>query len=130
MPKDLNLLLQPNPDQIRHMRLGTNDAQGLGLRQGDLLLIDTMAEPQFGDIVVASLSGRWVPRRLKRMSGRIILAAETIATADAIFETWAQLDMLGVVVFSIHQHGQEARQARRKMTVRPPVSLPHRSRLQ
>lgn len=67
MPKDLNLLLQPQPDQIRHMRLGTDDAQGLGLRQGDLLLIDTLAEPRFGDIVVASISGRWKPRRLQRL---------------------------------------------------------------
>jgi hypothetical protein len=129
MPKDLNLLLQPQPDQIRHMRLGTDDAQGLGLRQGDLLLIDTLAEPRFGDIVVVSISGRWKPRRLQRLSGRIILTAQTVTTADAIFETWAQLDVLGVVVFSIHQHGQEARQARRKMTVRPPVSLPHSSRM-
>lgn len=128
MPKDLNLLLQPQPDQIRHMRLGTDDAKGLGLGQGDLLLIDTMAEPRFGDIVVASIAGRWRPRRLQRMSGRIILTANTVATADAIFETWAQLVMLGVVVFSIHQHGQQSRQARRKMTARPPVSLSHSSR--
>ncbi len=66
--KDLNQLLQPTPDHIRHMRLGSDEAKGLGLHRGDLLIIDTSVKAQFGDLVVASIKGHWRPRRLQRMS--------------------------------------------------------------
>lgn len=59
MPKDLNQLLQPVPDNIRQMRIGTDEATGLGIHRGDLILIDTTLQPMFGDIVVASIAGRW-----------------------------------------------------------------------
>lgn len=125
MPKDLNLLLQPQPDHIRHLKLGTDDAQGLGLHRGDLLLVDTTVGPKFGDIVVASIRGRWRPRLLKRMSGRIILTAKTFSTPDTHYEVWAQLDLLGVVVFSIHAHGRMSKFNRRELPVRPPIAPAH-----
>ena len=119
MPKDLNPLLQPRPDFTRQLKLGTDDAQGLGLHRGDLLLIDTSIAPKFGDIVVANISGRWRPRLLRRMSGRIILTAKTLLTPDHHFEVWAQLDLLGVVTFSIHAHAGTSRTAQNHLKVRP-----------
>ena len=120
--KDLNQLLQPNPDQIRHMRLGSDEAQGLGLRRGDLLIIDAALRPRFGDIVVASIQGRWRPRRRQRTSGRIILSAQTFNTPDTFFDVWAQLDLLGVVTFSIHAHEHMSGKARRKSSERPAIA--------
>ena len=91
MPKDLNQLLQPLPDHVRHMRLGSDEAKGLGLHRGGLLIIDTAVKPQFGDLVVVSIQGHWRPRRLQRTSGQIILAAQTFSTPDAFFGVWAQM---------------------------------------
>jgi DNA polymerase V len=104
VPKNLNHLLQPYPDQIRHMRLGSDEAKGLGLCKGDLLIIDTSIKSQFGDLVVANIFGQCKPRRLQRMSGQIILAAQTFSTPDTFFESWAQMDLLGVVTHSIRSH--------------------------
>jgi len=41
--------------------------------------------------------GQWLPRRLQRTSGQIILAAQTFSTPDTFFEVWEQMDLLGVV---------------------------------
>lgn len=122
MKTDLNQLLQPHPHHIQHMRLGSNEAKGLGLQQGDLLLIDTCISPKFGDVVVARIEGRWRPRLLKRISGRIILTANTFSTPDTHFETWDQIELLGVVAFSIHAHVQVAQRHQRAFLGRPSVS--------
>jgi DNA polymerase V len=118
MPRDLNLLLQPNPDHIRQMCLGSDEAHGLGFKRGDLLIIDTSIKPRFGDIVVASILGRWRPRKLQRASGQIILAAQTFNTPDEFYETWAQMDLLGVVTHSIHCHTPKTERERRALTRR------------
>jgi DNA polymerase V len=119
MPNDLNTILQPRPDFTRQLKLGTDDAKGLGLQRGDLLLIDTSIAPEFGDIVVANISGRWRPRLLQRMSGRIILTAKTFSTPDNHFEVWSQLDLLGVVTFSIHACAGTSRNTNNSLRVRP-----------
>ena len=126
MPKDLNQLLQPVPDNIRQMRIGTDEATGLGIHRGDLVLIDTTLQPMFGDIVVASIAGRWRPRLLQRLSGRIILTAKTFSTPDSHYEVWAQLDILGVVTYSIHAFGRMSKWNRRVLPVRPSVATAHK----
>ena len=118
MPRDLNQLLQPNPDHIRQMRLGSDEAHGLGLHRGDLLIIDTSIKPRFGDMVIASILGHWRPRRLQRTSGQIILAAQTFNTPDSFFENWAQIDLLGVVTHSIHTHLVDSEKTRRNLSKR------------
>ena len=71
------------------MRLGSDEAKGLGLRRGDLLIIDTAIKARIGDLVVASINGHWRPRRLQRMSGqntpsqRISQASKTRADITA-----------------------------------------------
>ncbi len=111
-------MLQPSPDQIRQMRLGSDEAKGLGLCKGDLLIIDTSLKAQFGDLVVASIMGQWRPRRLQRTSGQIILAAQTFSTPDTFFETWEQMDLLGVVTHSIHSHVPTSEKDRRTLAKR------------
>src|SRR5574343_1955286 len=125
MPQDLNTMLQPEPQYSRHMRLGTDEATGLGLQRGDLLIIDTSIQPRFGDVVIASIDGRWRVRLLQRLSGRIILTAKTFTTPDTHYEVWAQLDLLGILVYSIHPHGSKSRYTRRVLPVRPSPAPHH-----
>ncbi|WP_153117673.1 LexA family protein [Rhodocyclus tenuis] len=43
---------------------------GLGLRDGDLLVIDKAVEPEMGDIVVAEINAEFTVKRLGRQEGK------------------------------------------------------------
>lgn len=75
VPKDLNRLLMPEPvHRFRQMRTSEQGLEALGIRPGDLLLIDVDLRPQPGCLVVATINGRFWARRWERTSGMVHLA--------------------------------------------------------
>lgn len=117
MPKDLNRLLMPAPEKIRHMRVGEDGLEGIGLRRGDLLIIDVTITPTPGSIVVAVHQGRFWVRRWTRTSGMIHLIKAGITGPDFSFHHPGEVDVFGVVTHSIRP--LHPPQRRRLLNVRP-----------
>lgn len=104
MPKDLNTLLMPEPERIRHMRVGEDGLEGIGLRRGDLLIIDVTLTPSLGNIVVIVLHGKFWARRWTRTSGMIHLIKSGPSGPDFRFHHASEVDVFGVVTHSIRDH--------------------------
>jgi len=102
MPKDLNRLLMPEPERIRHMRVGENGLEKIGLHRGDLLIIDVTATPSPGSIVVMVITG-------------------CVSGPDFHFHHPREVDVYGVVTHSIRQLYPLPR---RKLPARPPPPAP------
>lgn len=129
MPKDLNRLLMPEPERIRHMRVGEDGLEGIGLKRGDLLIIDVTVTPAPGHIVVAVVHGRFWVRRWTRTSGMVHLIKNGPSGPDFSFQHPAEVDVFGVVTHSIRQlHPPVRRRHTSPATNRPtPAELPTRS---
>ncbi|MCX7713977.1 MAG: translesion error-prone DNA polymerase V autoproteolytic subunit [Chthoniobacterales bacterium] len=63
---DLNEHLVPHPASTFLMRVEGNSMIGAGIHDGDLLIVDRAEEPADGKIVVASVWGELVVKRLRR----------------------------------------------------------------
>ncbi len=103
MPKDLNRLLMPNPERVRHMRVGEEGLEGIGLRRGDLLVIDVTVTPAPGHIVVAVVAGTFRVRKWTRTSGMIHLVKGGVSGPDFHFQHPGEVDVFGVVTHAIRQ---------------------------
>ena len=76
MPRDLNRLLMPGePERWRMMQAGEAGLEAIGVRRGDLLVIDVTLKPTPGSLVVATINGKFRVRRWTRTSGMVLLTA-------------------------------------------------------
>lgn len=120
MPKDLNRLLMPAPERIRHMRVGEDGLEGIGLRRGDLLIIDVTISPTPGSIVVAVHQGRFWVRRWTRTSGMVRLIKNGPCGPDFSFHHPGEVDVFGVVTHSIRPHHPPVRKRNLNLKPAPP----------
>ncbi|PZO35264.1 MAG: hypothetical protein DCF19_24290 [Pseudanabaena frigida] len=101
---DLNRYLINRPESTFFMRFEGEPMLECGLREGDLMIVDRFIAPEDKKIVVASIDGELVVRRLRIRGKRFQLVAEnpdikTISiNKDSEFEIW------GVITFTIRHH--------------------------
>ncbi len=84
---DLNEHLITHPAATFALRATGNSMTSEGIRDGDILIVDRSLEPRPGQIVIASLDGELVLKRLSRGGSR----------QDRDFEIW------GVCKYVIHK---------------------------
>ena len=83
-----------HPASTFFMRVSGDSMTGVGIFDGDLLVVDRSLEPASGDIVVAVLNGEFTVKRLVLHHGRTELVAENpkfrkITLTDSMdFEVW------------------------------------------
>lgn len=63
---DLNQILMPNPTPSFIGRLKGDSLAGIGLYEDDLVIVDRSIEPKTGDIIAATLNGKWVCKIIDR----------------------------------------------------------------
>lgn len=86
---------------------------GLGIRDGDLLVIDKAVQPELGDIVVAEINAEFTVKRLGLIDGKPHLmpanpAFQTIPVPEDGFQCW------GVVIRVIHDPRPRSKRKRLK----------------
>jgi DNA polymerase V len=98
---DLNEVLVRH-SQASYMMRATGDAmREAGIDHDDLLLIDRAITPAHGHVVIASVEGEFVCRRLIRQGGQVLLQAAATGVADIVPDEGNDLQLWGVVTHVI-----------------------------
>ena len=100
---DLNELLIKNPAATFFVRVAGESMTGVGIHDGDILVVDRAVEPASGKIVVAAVNGELTVKRLLRNRGSCRLVAENPAYPQMEISAESQFEVWGVVTSVIHQ---------------------------
>lgn len=100
---DLNELLIRHKAATFFCRVKGNSMEAAGIFNGDLLIVDRAVTPVSGQIVVASVDGEFVVKRLMRDGAEIHLEAASPEYAPIILKDGQELTIWGVVTGSVRQ---------------------------
>ena len=102
---DLNEQLIQHPASTFFLRVCGNSMVGAGIHDGDLLIVDRSLEAKPGRIVIAALDGQFTVKRLMRRQGLPRLEAENPEYPPLKFSDFNDVQIWGVVMYSIHSLG-------------------------
>lgn len=85
------------------LRVEGDSMRGLGIFDGDLLVVDRALVPVDGSVVIAVVDGAFTVKQLYRTSGGIVLKAANQAYADITISPDSELVVWGVVRWAIHR---------------------------
>lgn len=98
---DLNDLIQHKEATFFAWAEG-DSMSGLGIRDGDLLVIDKAVTPEMGDIVVAEVNAEFTVKRLGRIDGKPFLFPANDAFSPIPVPEEQGIQVWGVVIRVIH----------------------------
>jgi|ERR1700733_1290551 len=103
---DLNERLIARPAATFIVRVSGDSMRRAGIHNGDLAIVDRSITPHSGQIVVASLNGEFVVKRLRRRERRIWLEPDSDDPTYRPIEIGEDsgLEIWGVVTHSIRDH--------------------------
>jgi DNA polymerase V len=101
---DLHALLVRRPAATFFARARGPSMRDAGIGDGDLLVVDRSIPPQSGDIVVATLDGGLVVRRLARRGTGWALVSATPDTPPLGIDGDEGVTVWGVVTYCISRH--------------------------
>lgn len=73
-----------------------------GIREDDVLVVDTAREPDHRDIVIVSVDGELTVKRLFRQNRDVMLVPENPNYEPRLIKAGEELKVHGVVTFIIH----------------------------
>ena len=100
---DLNEHLIRNGDATHVFRVRGDSMTGIGIYEGDKLLVDRSIEPKHNHIVLAVLNNEFTVKRLYKRGGVIKLIAENPIYPPIIIKPEEELTIWGVVTFNLHK---------------------------
>jgi DNA polymerase V len=100
---DLNELLITNPPATYLVRVTGDSMKGIGICEGDILVVDASLKPVHNKIVVASVEGEFLVKRFCVEKGRVFLKAENENFKPIAFDPEDDLSVLGVVTGVVRQ---------------------------
>ncbi len=98
----LDQLLIKHPNATFIGRASGESMQGVGIFDGDLLIVDRSLTAQNGDIIVANYNGYFVCKVLNKTQAQLISASKLYAPVSITPEDEFQLE--GIVTHSIRLH--------------------------
>lgn len=100
---DLNEHLIRNKDATFIFRVKGDSMTGIGIYEGDELLVDRSIEAQHGNIVLAVLNNDFTVKRLYRRGGVVKLLAENAIYPPIVLKDGEELVIWGVVTRNLHK---------------------------
>ena len=76
---------------------------GIGIYEGDELIVDRSIDPRHGNIVLAVLNNEFTVKRLHRRGGVIKLIAENPIYPSIVVKEGEELVIWGVVTRNLHK---------------------------
>ncbi len=99
---DLNEQLIRHPASTFFLRVSGHSMTGVGIHNGDLLVVDRSLDARPGHIVVAILDGAFTVKRLVRHRGVLRLEAANSKYPPLDLVHFGDVQIWGVAVHSIH----------------------------
>lgn len=98
---DLNQHCVSHPAATFYVRASGHSMVGKGIHDGDMLIIDRAITARHGDIVLACLDGEFTVKILQTDPPALLPANPEFA--PIILQEGQELEIFGVVMFSLHQ---------------------------
>jgi DNA polymerase V len=99
---DLNEQLVRNKPATFFMRVRGDAMTGAGIFDGDVVIVDRSLKPASGRVIIATLNGEMLIRRLEKGLNRVRLIPETVKLAPIDVDAYADFSVWGVVTYVIH----------------------------
>lgn len=94
---DLHTLLVQRPAATFFVRVSGDSLHGVGVHDGDILVVDRSLQPADGQVIIAILDGEMTVKILSRRNGRVRLLAANPRYPDFELAEGQQLEVWGVV---------------------------------
>ena len=100
---DLNEHLIRNKEATFLFRVRGDSMTGIGIYEGDTLLVDRSIDPRHNAIVLAVLNNEFTIKRLHRRGGVVKLVSENPIYPPIQMKQGEELSIWGVVTFNLHK---------------------------
>lgn len=100
---DLNKQLIRNKEATYVFRVKGDSMTGVGIYEGDVLLVDRSMDPKHNNIVVAQLNNEFTVKRFYRRGGVMKLIAENPIYPPRLIKEGDDFLVWGVVTFNLHK---------------------------
>ena len=100
---DLNKQLIRNKEATYIFRVKGDSMTGVGIYEGDALLVDRSMDPKHNNIVIAQLNNEFTVKRLYRRGGVVKLIAENPIYPARVIKEEDDFIVWGVVTNNIHK---------------------------
>jgi len=101
---DLNEHLISNPFSTFFLRVKGESMINAGIKDKDLIIVDKSLIAKPGDIVIAMIDGEFTIKRLSIKNDELYLKAENHNYPDFSFKNHIDIQIWGVVIYSIHSY--------------------------
>ena len=101
---DLNEHLISNPFSTFFLRVKGESMINAGIKDKDLIIVDKSLIAKPGDIVIAMIDGEFTIKRLSIKNDELYLKAENQNYPDFRFKNHIDVQIWGVVIYSIHSY--------------------------
>ena len=101
---DLNEHLISNPFSTFFLRVKGNSMINAGIKDKDLIIVDKSLTAKPGNIIIAMIDGEFTIKRLSIKNNQLYLKAENHNYPDFSFRNHFDIQIWGVVIYSIHSH--------------------------
>jgi len=99
---DLNEQLVQNKPATFFMRVRGDAMIGAGIHDGDIIIVDRSLKASNGKVIIATLNGEMLIRRLEKTFNKIRLLPETTKLSPIEIDPYSEFSIWGVVTYSIH----------------------------
>ena len=101
---DLNEHLISNPFSTFFLRVKGDSMINAGIKDKDLIIVDKSLIAKPGNIIIAMIDGEFTIKRLSIKNNELYLKAENNNYRDFRFKNHIDVQIWGVVIYSIHRH--------------------------
>ena len=101
---DLNEHLISNPFSTFFLRVKGESMINAGIKDNDLVIVDKSLRAKTGNIIIAMVDGEFTIKRLSIKNNELYLKAENPNYPDFRFKNHIDIQIWGVVIYSIHSY--------------------------
>ena len=101
---DLNEHLISNPSSTFFLRVKGDSMINAGIKDKDLIIVDKSLTARPGNIIIAMVDGEFTMKRLSIKNNELYLKAENHNYPDFRFKNHFNVQIWGVVIYSIHSY--------------------------
>ena len=101
---DLNEHLISNPFSTFFLRVKGDSMVNAGIKDKDLIIVDKSLIAKPGNIIIAMIDGEFTIKRLSIKNDELYLKAENHNYPDFSFKNHIDVQIWGVVIYSIHSY--------------------------
>ncbi len=101
-PLDLNEILLRHPESTFAFRVVGDSMEGVGIRSGDVVVVNRAGKAAPGEIVIAALNGEWTVKTLGLKDGKLYLLPEN--PRDPAYQPIPVNELAEFRVFGVVEH--------------------------